>query len=135
MTGLSSPIDESTSESAETIKANNGETWDLMFSDEFNEDGRTFYPGDDPYWESIELHAWGTNDLEWYDHRQLSTKDGKLVLELAEIKKNDLDYLGASLQSWNKVRLALLDFFCCDLNLTISFCFCRCSSASLATVD
>lgn len=23
----------------------------LMFSDEFNIDGRTFYPGDDPYWE------------------------------------------------------------------------------------
>lgn len=24
----------------------------LVFSDEFNTDGRTFYPGDDPYWEA-----------------------------------------------------------------------------------
>jgi len=32
----------------------------LVFSDEFNEDGRTFYPGDDAYWEAIDLHYWGT---------------------------------------------------------------------------
>lgn len=30
----------------------------LVFSDEFNEDGRTFYPGDDPYWEAENLHYW-----------------------------------------------------------------------------
>lgn len=28
-----------------------GSDWQLIFSDEFNKDGRTFYPGDDPYWE------------------------------------------------------------------------------------
>lgn len=27
-----------------------GTEWQLVFSDEFNEAGRTFYPGDDPYW-------------------------------------------------------------------------------------
>ena len=32
----------------------------LVFSDEFNQDGRTFYPGDDPYWEAVDLHYWGT---------------------------------------------------------------------------
>jgi hypothetical protein len=32
--------------------------WDLVFSDEFNTDGRTFYPGDDPYWEAVDLHYW-----------------------------------------------------------------------------
>ena len=32
----------------------------LVFSDEFNKDGRTFYPGDDPYWEGVDLHYWGT---------------------------------------------------------------------------
>jgi len=32
----------------------------LVFSDEFNEDGRTFYPGDDPFWEAVDLHYWGT---------------------------------------------------------------------------
>jgi beta-glucan synthesis-associated protein KRE6 len=30
----------------------------LVFSDEFNTDGRTFYPGDDPYWEAADLHYW-----------------------------------------------------------------------------
>jgi hypothetical protein len=34
--------------------------WDLVFSDEFNTDGRTFYPGDDPYWEAVDLHYWQT---------------------------------------------------------------------------
>lgn len=28
----------------------------LVFSDEFNEDGRTFYPGDDPFWEAVDLY-------------------------------------------------------------------------------
>jgi len=32
----------------------------LVFSDEFNADGRTFYPGDDPFWEAVDLHYWGT---------------------------------------------------------------------------
>jgi len=30
----------------------------LVFSDEFNLDGRTFYPGDDPYWGAENLHYW-----------------------------------------------------------------------------
>lgn len=35
-----------------------GSDWQLVFSDEFNTDGRTFYPGDDPYWEAVDLHYW-----------------------------------------------------------------------------
>ena len=30
----------------------------LVFSDEFNNNGRSFYPGDDPYWEAVDLHYW-----------------------------------------------------------------------------
>lgn len=30
----------------------------LVFSDEFNQNGRTFWPGDDPYWEAVDLHYW-----------------------------------------------------------------------------
>jgi hypothetical protein len=37
-----------------------GEDLVLVFSDEFNEDGRSFYPGDDPFWEAVDLHYWGT---------------------------------------------------------------------------
>ena len=38
-----------------------GKEWQLVFSDEFNVDGRSFYPGDDPYWEAVDLHYWQTN--------------------------------------------------------------------------
>jgi hypothetical protein len=33
----------------------------LIYSDEFNVDGRSFYPGDDPYWEAVDLHYWQVN--------------------------------------------------------------------------
>jgi beta-glucan synthesis-associated protein KRE6 len=36
-----------------------GSTMQLVFSDEFNQDGRTFYEGQDPYWEAVDLHYWG----------------------------------------------------------------------------
>lgn len=35
-----------------------GSEMDLVFSDEFNVDGRSFYPGDDPYWEAVDLYYW-----------------------------------------------------------------------------
>ena len=35
-----------------------GTTMQLVFSDEFNTEGRSFYPGDDPYWEAVDLHYW-----------------------------------------------------------------------------
>jgi hypothetical protein len=38
-----------------------GTDMQLIFSDEFNTDGRTFYPGDDPYWEAVDLHYWQVN--------------------------------------------------------------------------
>ena len=37
---------------------------ELVFSDEFNVEGRTFYPGDDPYWEAVDLWYGSTHDLE-----------------------------------------------------------------------
>ncbi|KIJ13746.1 glycoside hydrolase family 16 protein [Paxillus involutus ATCC 200175] len=61
-----------------------GETLELVFSDEFNIDGRTFYPGDDPYWEAPSLHYWGTNDLEWYDPVAVTTKNGALAITLSK---------------------------------------------------
>ncbi|KAG6879217.1 hypothetical protein C0992_004359 [Termitomyces sp. T32_za158] len=83
----------------------NGEDWVLVFSDEFNTDGRTFYPGDDPYWEAVDLHYWQTNDLEWYDPSGATTKDGYLQLKLErtipEINHN-LSYKSGMIQTWNK---------------------------------
>lgn len=57
---VTSLIDPDTPADAMTHKADNGETWDLVFSDEFNEDGRTFWDGDDPFFQAVDLHYWGT---------------------------------------------------------------------------
>lgn len=42
-----------------------GKTWSLAFSDEFNLDGRTFFPGDDPFWEGVDLHYHGKWSCRW----------------------------------------------------------------------
>lgn len=53
-------IDQDTPKSAYTIasRADGHTPLQLIFSDEFNKDGRSFYPGDDPYWEAVDLHYW-----------------------------------------------------------------------------
>ncbi|KIM91198.1 glycoside hydrolase family 16 protein [Piloderma croceum F 1598] len=79
-----------------------GSEMELVFSDEFNKDGRTFYPGDDPYWEAVNLHYWATNNLEWYDPAAITTADGYLVITLEEKQTHNLNYQGGMIQSWNK---------------------------------
>lgn len=56
--GLPSLVDADTPSSALTRTGSDGKKYNLVFSDEFNEDGRTFYPGDDPYWEANDFHYW-----------------------------------------------------------------------------
>lgn len=52
-------IDVDTPSSAFTATSfTDGSEWQLVFSDEFNTDNRTFWPGDDPYWEAVDLHYW-----------------------------------------------------------------------------
>ncbi|KAF8893333.1 glycoside hydrolase family 16 protein [Infundibulicybe gibba] len=68
----------------------------LVFSDEFNTDGRSFYPGDDPYWEAADLHYWGTNNLEWYDPEAVTTSGGNLVLTLSRKQTHDLNFQGGA---------------------------------------
>nr|POE94453.1 beta-glucan synthesis-associated protein kre6 [Quercus suber] len=63
----SSLIDEDTPKSAMTRKGVMGDTYNLVFSDEFNALNRTFYPGDDPYWYAFDGWYGATNDLEYYD--------------------------------------------------------------------
>lgn len=65
------------------MKTQKGDTWELVFSDEFNTPGRSFWPGgasfcpsievlvvelmpsgltltDDPFWQAQDLHPWST---------------------------------------------------------------------------
>ncbi|KAF5368856.1 hypothetical protein D9758_002859 [Tetrapyrgos nigripes] len=101
-------IDQDTPESAYTINSyTDGSTkMQLVFSDEFNQDGRSFYPGDDPYWEAVDLHYWQTNNLEWYDPSAITTKNGSLVITLSKVDdpstNHDLQYRGRMMTTWNK---------------------------------
>ncbi|KAL9001955.1 MAG: hypothetical protein Q9188_005099, partial [Gyalolechia gomerana] len=99
-TGL---IDKDTPKSAMTKKAPDGKTLDLVFSDEFNTNGRTFYPGDDPYFTAVDLWYGVTQDLEWYDPDAVTTRNGVLELRFDEFNNHGLNYRSGMLQSWNQL--------------------------------
>ncbi|KAG7548902.1 hypothetical protein FFLO_03194 [Filobasidium floriforme] len=101
--GHFSLIDRFTPESAlKHVSLETGEEWDLVFSDEFNEEGRTFWPGDDPFWEAGDQHYWSTNNLEWYDPRMITTENGHLKITLDKIPNHNLNYSGGLMTTWNK---------------------------------
>ncbi|SJL07378.1 related to KRE6-glucan synthase subunit [Armillaria ostoyae] len=100
--GLPSLIDSDTPSDAYTRTGQDGKKYNLVFSDEFNTDGRTFYPGDDPYWEAADLHYWPTGDLEWYDPSGAITENGKLVLTITMEDIHDLNFKSGMITSWNK---------------------------------
>ena len=64
MVGNWGPIDPDTPDDVriKTGWTSEGE-FTLVFSDEFNTDYRTFHPGDDPFWEAVDLHYWGVSAL------------------------------------------------------------------------
>lgn len=96
-------IDKDTPHEVYTRTGFDGSAYSLAFSDEFNVDGRTFFPGDDPYWEGVDLHYWPTNDFEWYDPSAITTKGGNLVITMTQEPIHDLNFKSGMIQSWNKV--------------------------------
>jgi beta-glucanase (GH16 family) len=114
MTGNWGLIDVETPQNAYTKPSwmSGGPEMQLVFSDEFNVPGRSFYPGDDPYWEAVDLHYWvwhlldvafeshifvlfkQTNNLEWYDPAAVTTDNGSLVITLSKQETHDLNYQG-----------------------------------------
>ncbi|KAK2745708.1 hypothetical protein FQN57_003605 [Myotisia sp. PD_48] len=96
-------IDPDTPESAKQIKAQNGKTWELVFSDEFNQDGRTFFEGDDPYLQAVDIWYGVTQDLEWYDPDAVTTKNGVLELRFDAFQNHGLNYRSGMIQSWNQL--------------------------------
>ncbi|KAK0469296.1 glycoside hydrolase family 16 protein [Desarmillaria tabescens] len=96
-------IDADTPEDAYTFTSwRDGTEWQLVFSDEFETEGRTFYSGDDPYWEAVDLHYWATNNMEWYDPAAITTANGSLQITLSKKETHDLDYQGGMVSTWNK---------------------------------
>jgi hypothetical protein len=90
--GVPKLVDVSTPKDVYTRTGSDGKVYDLVFSDEFTVDGRSFYPGDDPFWEAADLHYWPTGDSEWYDPSAVTTKDGKLVITITEERIHDLNF-------------------------------------------
>ncbi|KAK0547698.1 hypothetical protein OC846_003954 [Tilletia horrida] len=98
-------IDPDTPKSAlhRTGGLNGSVPFNLVFSDEFNSDDRSFEPGMDPWWEAVDLWYWGTGDYERYDSRQATTSGGSLRITLEEAPIGGLNFRSGMVQSWNKL--------------------------------
>ncbi|KAK6537547.1 hypothetical protein TWF694_011729 [Orbilia ellipsospora] len=96
-------VDPDTPDYAKTRKSVDGQTMKLVFSDEFNAEGRSFYDGDDQFWTAADLHYAATTDLEWYDPDAMTTKAGTLRITLDAFINHNLDYRSGMLNSWNKL--------------------------------
>lgn len=96
-------VDPDTPSDALTKTAKDGSEWNLVFSDEFNAEGRTFYDGDDQFWTAVDIHYDATKDLEWYDPDAVTTTNGYLELKMDAFENHNLFYRSGMLQSWNKM--------------------------------
>jgi len=99
-TGL---IDPDTPAAAKKKKGQFGDDYVLVFSDEFNENNRTFYEGDDPYFFAGDFWYGATEDLEWYDPDAVTTYEGVLELRLDKFKNHGLEFRSGMLNSWNQL--------------------------------
>lgn len=57
-------VDPDTPRESRSWTSHTGERFNLVFSDEFEEEGRTFWPGDDPYFEAVDIWYGATGDYE-----------------------------------------------------------------------
>ncbi|KAG5715405.1 hypothetical protein E4T56_gene9421, partial [Termitomyces sp. T112] len=70
---LSVVIDPATPQEALTRSSKDGVSYRLIFSDEFNTDGRSFYGDDDLFWEAV--------DDNLHDHKLITTQNGYLIIK------------------------------------------------------
>lgn len=97
-------VDADTPASAKSwSSAISGNTYYLQFSDEFNEEGRTFWPGDDQFWTGVDIWYAGTVDYEWYSPEAINTTGGALVITMTDKPTHNLNFQSGMLQSWNKL--------------------------------
>ncbi|CAD7059734.1 unnamed protein product, partial [Tilletia caries] len=76
--------------------------YQLVFSDEFELEGRTFWKGDDPFWEAVDIWYGATHDYQWYAPEAINTTNGKLQITMEELPNHNLNFRSGMLQSWNK---------------------------------
>lgn len=63
ITGFRGLVDRDTPDNVLTRIGFDGHEYTLVFSDEFEQEGRTFNEGDDPYWTAIDSHYCEANTL------------------------------------------------------------------------
>lgn len=96
-------VDPDTPRDALTRTLRDGSDWQLVFSDEFNAEGRTFYEGDEQFWYAPDFNYASTQDLGWYDPDAVSTLNGTLQLRMDAIKQHNLFYRSGMVHSWNRM--------------------------------
>ncbi|ETI44505.1 hypothetical protein F443_10802 [Phytophthora nicotianae P1569] len=121
--GLLPWVDPDTPKDKYVYTSSRGRRWDLVMSDEFNVANRSFRPGDDHMWTSLEKPDGVNGALELYSHNMTSTKcddDGTCYFYIETIDEVNVIhvynmythppsfedvyfwYRGAMVQSWNK---------------------------------
>ncbi|CAJ1969106.1 unnamed protein product [Cylindrotheca closterium] len=116
---LGSWVDPDTPEEAQAtvpLSPLDNRTYELVFSDEFEQDNRTFHDGNDPRWTALNKNDYTNAALHFYSHDNAKTSDGKLKITTEEkvnayrafnetTKKFFMDkkhIQSAMVQSWNK---------------------------------
>jgi hypothetical protein len=89
-------------------------TYSLVFSDEFDVEGRTFEDGADPRWTALNKNDFTNNPLHYYSDEAVQSRNGSMSISLNIEKKDDLlaswtegglqtkEYKSGMVQSWNK---------------------------------
>lgn len=108
-------IDPDTPIAAHNIKSNlNDDTYNLVFSDEFNIDNRFFYDGYDPKWTAMHKNDYTNFALHFYNSDLAKTSNGFLnittIVEDVSFTYQDKDsqsrmtkhYQSGMIQGWNK---------------------------------
>lgn len=76
-------IDPETPVHAQTTTGMDNRKLDLVFSDEFNNDGRIFHDGSDTRWTAEDRPATTNAALHYYNSSKVTTRSGNLVIETA----------------------------------------------------
>ncbi|OWZ09956.1 Beta-glucan synthesis-associated protein [Phytophthora megakarya] len=121
--GIGTWVDPATPSDRQTYTSSRGRKWDLVMSDEFNVANRSFRPGDDHMWTSLEKPDGVNGAMELYSHNMTSTEcddDGTCYFYIESIDEVNairvynmythppsftnvsFFYRAAMVQSWNK---------------------------------
>lgn len=104
LTAVRPMVDPDTPDSAKTFTSPVSNTqYQLQFSDEFEQEGRTFWPGDDQYFEAVDIWYGVTADYEWYSPENVNTTGGALTITMTDIPSHNLNFQSGMVQSWNKL--------------------------------